>query len=465
MRKIVYDHQAGVDREDKMNPAPIYLTPTGALNVRSAPGILSDITGLVQPDDSLVILESIKEALLKLGRDGEWIKVRTPAGDEGYVAAWFLVLQTKEFILTPIGESLRVREFANTGRQIASVNPGDKLKALDPLETILAKLGAEGEWLQVLAPGGLKGWSAAWFLDWYRGQAKTDPTTDLVFTGAPWSFGRCLPGIHDRAERHPEPADLAIAGGRFEAVKVVTGITPEEMRAYQASFVLCRLFESWGERPLTVDDFLAATIPDMEPLVNAGITYFEFHNEPNLTGEGLHSHGITGSWRDGAEFARFFIEGRKKLQARFPHILIGFPGLSPGGDTPYEYGHDRGFRMGHGTFLEGAEPALQEADFICLHTYYASWDELNGPTIDLVRKYRQRWPQQLLIVSEFGNGSNPQLVSGTEKGRQAKHFYRLCNQIPGVGAAFYYIVSGGGWDNWALRRDDGSSTGIIETML
>lgn len=166
-----------------------------------------------------------------------------------------------------------------------------------------------------------------------------------------------------------------------------------------------------------------------------------------------------------AEFARFFIEGRDKLKARFPHISVGFPGLSPGGDTPYEYGHDTGFRMNHGAFLEGTEPALQAADFICVHTYYASWEELNGTTIDLVRKYRQRWPEKLLMVTEFGNGSDPKDVSGAEKGRQAKHFYQLCNQIPGVGAAFYYIVSGSGWDKWALRRNDGSSTGIIETML
>ncbi len=51
-------------------------------------------------------------------------------------------------------------------------------------------------------------------------------------------------------------------------------------------------------------------------------------------------------------------------------------------------------------------------------------------------------------------------------GKQAKEFYRLCNEIPGVGAAYYFIVSGSGWDHQALRRDaDGRSLGMVETMF
>jgi hypothetical protein len=445
-----------------MSNLPIFITPTGALNVRSGPGIQHRVIGLVRPGDSLVVREPIRAALSKLGTYGEWIAIRTPRGQQGFAAAWFLELQTTDFILTPTGGRLRVREAPVSGRQIASVNIGDKLKALDPLDVVLDKLGVRGQWLQVLAPGGVRGWSAAWFLEWHTREQQS-PDGDLVYTGEPWQFGRCLQGIHDRADRHPQPADFGIAAGRFEAVKVASGVTVEEVRGYRARFVLCRLFESWGGRALTVDDFLNAVIPDMTPLVQAGITHYEFHNEPNLTGEGLRAHGVNGSWKDGAEFARFFIEGRNRLRARFPQIQIGFPGLSPGGDTPYHYGHDSGFRMGHGRFLDGAAPALKQADFICVHTYYASWDELNGSTIDLVRKYRRRWPNKLLFVSEFGNGSGG--LTGEEKGRQARHFFRLCNQIPGVGGAFYYIVSGGGWESWALRREDGSSAGIVEAML
>jgi len=446
-----------------MNTVPVFLTPTGALNVRSGPGTEHNIIGLVRPGHKIGVREGIRGAVGKLGEFGEWIKIQTPRDKVGFAAAWFLELFSDEFFLTPTGSHLRVREKPINGRQIGSVNPGNKLRAEDDLEVILDKLGVKNEWLRIVAPGGVKGWSAAWFLDWFTGKTEPEATGDLVYTGEPWRFGRCLRGIHDRADRHPKQEDYAIAAGKFDAVKVTTGVNMGEINGYQAKFALCRLFESWGGRPLTVDQFLKAVIPDMEKLVNGGMKYFEFHNEPNLTTEGLKAHEFNGSWTDGANFADFFIEGYHKLKSRFPHIQLGFPGLSPGGDTRYQFGHDSGWRMNHGQFLNGAEPALARADFICLHTYYANWDELNSSTIDLVRKYRERWPDKLLFVTEFGNGSKG--VSGEEKGKQAKHFYHLCNQIPGVAAAFYYIVSGTGWDHWALRRDDGSSTGMVESMI
>jgi hypothetical protein len=145
---------------------------------------------------------------------------------------------------------------------------------------------------------------------------------ELTYTGPDWSFGRCLVGVHDRADRHPQTADYTIAKGRFETVKVMSGVGVGEMREYQAQFYLCRLFESWNGRHVPVDDFVRAVVPDMERLVNAGVRYFEFHNEPNLTHEGLAANGVKGSWHNGAEFAQYFIEGRKKLRQRFPGILI-----------------------------------------------------------------------------------------------------------------------------------------------
>lgn len=290
------------------------------------------------------------------------------------------------------------------------------------------------------------------------------PKSDLAYTGPAWKFNKCLIGLHDRANRHPLPADHAIARGKFESIKVQSGVTVEEMKGYQADFYMCRLFESWNGRHLPVDQFIRAVVPDMQRLVDAGVEYFELHNEPNLTHEGLKAHGVEGSWRNGAEFAQYFIEARNLLKRRYPNIKVGFPGLSPGGDTAYQFGHDSGFRMGHKAFLEQAQGAVQQADFVCVHTYYGSFDELRTSTIDEIKYYRRMFPDKLIFVSEF---SNPRAdVSYEDKGKQAKEFYRLCNEIPGVGAAYYFIVSGSGWDNQAIRRDaDGGSTGMIEHMF
>ncbi len=293
-----------------------------------------------------------------------------------------------------------------------------------------------------------------------------NPNEELEYTGPDWQFNRCLIGVHDRANRHPQPADFTIAKGRFESVKVTSGVTVPEMNGYSAQFYLCRLFESWNGRHVPVEAFVRAVVPDMERLVDAGVRYFEFHNEPNLTHEGLKAHGVNGSWRNGAEFAQYFIEGRKKLRQRFPNIKVGFPGLSPGASQSYTFGHDSGFRLDDMEFLEGAEAAVRAADFLCVHAYYVNMKEVRGSAIELIKKYRRRFPNKLMFVSEFSNPDPARNIPAAEKGKQAKEFYRLCKQIPGMGGAYYFIVSGSGWDHQALRRDgDGRSTGIIEAML
>lgn len=292
------------------------------------------------------------------------------------------------------------------------------------------------------------------------------PQADLVYTGPAWEFGRMLKGVHDRANRHPVQADWDLARGRFESVKVMSGITVEEMKNYQAKFYLCRLFESWNGRHVPVQDFVNTVSNDIERLVNAGVTYYEFHNEPNLTHEGLRYQGVPGSWSNGAEFAQYFMEGRKLLRQRFPGIKVGFPGLSPGADAAYHFGHDAGFRLNDVAFLQQAEAGIRAADFVCVHTYYVTMAEVETEAIGLVKKYRRMFPDKLLFVTEFSNPDPQQKTPIVEKGRQAKRFYELCSQIPGVGAAYYFIISGAGWDNQALRRDaDGRSLGVLEHML
>jgi hypothetical protein len=292
------------------------------------------------------------------------------------------------------------------------------------------------------------------------------PEADLAYTGPAWEHGRMLRGIHDRANRHPVQADWDIARGKFESVKVMSGVTVEEMQNYAAKFYLCRLFETWNGRHVPVQDFVNTVANDIERLVNAGVIYYEFHNEPNLTHEGLRFKGVPGSWSNGAEFAQYFLEGRKLLRQRFPGIKVGFPGLSPGGDAAYQFGHDRGFRLNDTAFLQQAEAAIRAADFVCIHAYYTTMEQVESEAIAQVKKYRRLFPDKLLFITEFSNPDPSQKTPIIDKGKQAKRFYELCSQIPGVGAAYYFIISGAGWDHQALRRDgDGRSLGVLEQML
>lgn len=288
----------------------------------------------------------------------------------------------------------------------------------------------------------------------------------LEYTGPVWRFGRTLSGVHDRADRHPQTWDHQITTNEFDTVKVMSGITVPELFDYNLNtdFVLCRLYQSWGGRRLSVTDFINSVAPDMERLVNAGVRYYELHNEPNLTHEGLEAAGVLGSWKDGGGFAAFFIEARRRLKLRFgSHIQIGFPGLSPGGDTFYHVGPDSGFRMDSNRFLAGAVSGVAAADFLCVHAYFGSMEEVHAGASQLVRTYRKQFPNKLIFVSEYSNPLRG--VASAEKGRQNKAFLQLISQIPGVGAAYYFIVSGVGWEHQALRVEGSAqSTGILEAM-
>jgi hypothetical protein len=92
-------------------------------------------------------------------------------------------------------------------------------------------------------------------------------------------------------------------------------------------------------------------------------------------------------------------------------------------------------------------------------------DEVRGAAIELVKTYRRRFPDKLLFVTEFSNPDPGRNIAAAEKGKQAKEFYRLCKEIPGLGGAYYFVVSGTGWDHQGLRDGNGRSTGIIEAML
>ena len=374
---------------------------------------------------------------------------------------WVLVAQRRggDYIVIDPLDGQRVSLLSRYGRQSRPQDPDDDLR--DAIKsTLFFKSTASAisfsavSFADVDSAAGSDGISAIGAAD------------ELAYTGPRWPFNRTLVGIHDRADRHPQPADHKVVRGRFESVKIQSGITVPEMRGYGAEFYLCRLFESFNGRDLPVAQFVDAVLPDIEPLVRAGVTYFEFHNEPNLTHEGLAAQGGSGSWRDGAGFADYFLRGRALLQAKFPQIKVGFPGLSPGGDAAYQFGHDQGFRMDDQLFLEEAWPALQAADFIGIHAYYLDLEELRGKAIGSVRRYRERWPDKLLFVTEF---SNPGAAPPQEKGQQAREFYRLVGEIPGVGAAYYFIVSGAGWDSQALRAEGDRfnvvSTGIVEAMF
>lgn len=275
-----------------------------------------------------------------------------------------------------------------------------------------------------------------------------------------WPAGRCLIGLHGRADGELQDLDFdVLRQARVEAVKLTSDATAESVRRLREwspdVFILVRAFmpfEVNGQtRLITPREFYELTAPNVARLYDfdPGVRYIELHNEPNLRGEGLGS-----SWADGRGFADWFLEVLDFYRARFPEALFGFPGLSPGPALA------AAGRADSDTFLAQAEAAAQAADWIGVHAYWVNereiTDERNGFGFT---RYRERYPEKLLFVTEFGNPAQPKAVVAEQYGR----YYGALRRVPGLGAAFAYVLSTSNPEEsarWAWRDEAGRDQGL-----
>lgn len=86
------------------------------LNVRQAPNTDANIIWMVMNDTALEILEDPVVAAGKIGKEGEWLQVRTPSLKEGYVAAWYVTAhkaddKRRPVVTARLGESRTIYGF------------------------------------------------------------------------------------------------------------------------------------------------------------------------------------------------------------------------------------------------------------------------------------------------------------------------------------------------------------------
>jgi hypothetical protein len=263
----------------------------------------------------------------------------------------------------------------------------------------------------------------------------------------------CLVGVHGRADGPLQEADYGpINQSRMEAVKLLSNVQPANVDRLRADnphlFILVRLFASFDGRVVTSADFADWMKTDLAPLYDRGLRYFEVHNEPNLRPEGW-----TQSWSDGQAFGAWFLDVRSRLKQHYPEALFGYPGLSPGGDVPE-------VRTNALNFLTASDAAARAADWIGLHCYWVSEAEFNSAAGGLgYVEYRRRFPDKLLFITEF---SNP--LAETDKavkGQQYARYYQHLRSIPGVGAAFSFVLSSSsGFESETWRLENGLVTPI-----
>ncbi len=273
-----------------------------------------------------------------------------------------------------------------------------------------------------------------------------------------WPAGQALVGAHGRATGELDAPDFAVVrAARLEAVKLTSHATPATVRQLRAinpdMFILVRPMVSFAPaespRQVSADEFYEWTVNDLARLLDAdrSVRYVEIHNEPNTRFEGLG-----GSWGNGREFGEWFLAVLRRYRRRFPNALFGFPGLSPGSAAWDRAAAER--------FLDEAAFAAQQADWVGLHAYWVSEREMVDQALGLsFARYRERFPEKLLFITEFGNPAQKKTVVADQYAR----YYGLLRNVPGLGAAFAYILSTpdpAESPRWAWRDEAGADLGI-----
>ncbi|MBI4926366.1 MAG: SH3 domain-containing protein, partial [Anaerolineae bacterium] len=150
-------------------PSDLVVYPFDTLNLRSGPGVAFPVLAALTAADALTVLGDADLARGKLGRMGEWIQVQTAAGQHGFAAAWLVRVTgqnppasgMKVFPTTPL--KVRARP-AVDGNILVVTLPGDALIVLGDAAAAEARIGQQGQWLNVSAPQGVSGYVAAWLV-------------------------------------------------------------------------------------------------------------------------------------------------------------------------------------------------------------------------------------------------------------------------------------------------------------
>ena len=128
--------------------------------------------------EKLTVVEDPALAITKIGKQGQWIKVRDTAGSEGYVAAWYVKVSaasptpattTTTVSTAPLKVKTSVDQVALRNQPV--VNDISLIKRY-PLNTELtvtesnaeAKIGKNDQWIKVKDAQGAEGYIAAWYV-------------------------------------------------------------------------------------------------------------------------------------------------------------------------------------------------------------------------------------------------------------------------------------------------------------
>ncbi len=169
------------DAAQAFPPSDLVVYPDDSLNLRAGPGTAFAVVAKMEPTTALTVLGDGGIARQKLGKGGEWLQVQSAEGERGFVAAWF-VHTTGEAapasgLTVSVPVQLNIRARPSTEANILTVAvPGDSLAVLGERDAATARIGVEGQWLQVQTKDGFCGWAAAWLVSIAPGEHSAPPS-------------------------------------------------------------------------------------------------------------------------------------------------------------------------------------------------------------------------------------------------------------------------------------------------
>jgi hypothetical protein len=216
---------------DEEPPArTLIIYPTTQLSLRAQPSTDSDRLAVLSESDALTVLEDINAAVVRVGEQDEWIKVRTEDGSVGFVAAWFVrrTAQTPptSSLVVFATDLLSVRAHPSVeANRLTVASPGEPLSVLGDADSATAKIGQQGKWLNVRAPSGHIGYVAAWFVR-AAGSSPVPMVSPSAFL-ALTVFATA--DLNLRAQ--PSTNSPRVGGARFNTPLAVLDDDPEQARA------------------------------------------------------------------------------------------------------------------------------------------------------------------------------------------------------------------------------------------
>jgi hypothetical protein len=198
------------------------------LALRADPSVSGFLWKRLVAGAELICLEPRATAKAKLGAAGQWINVQDSAGDQGYVAAWYLsdtkgqpaapskptdapmatTSTAKPAVKIPPGAlaffpteelSFRTQPVIAPETLIRRISPMEQLICIEPASQAIPKVGVTGQWLKVKDTSNKEGYVAAWYVRYASGsaasQASTTPIVASSNNGGPLKVRSTVEGI------------------------------------------------------------------------------------------------------------------------------------------------------------------------------------------------------------------------------------------------------------------------------